>query len=79
MSETAASTFSSNGVGSIEIAKCAIFSTNCVISCDARAFFCEGAAQRITKQNGVVNYLRRRLIISISVIIASSEFEGEPL
>ena len=37
-------TFSSNGVGSIEIAKCAIFSRNCAISCDTRAYFCLGAA-----------------------------------
>ena len=32
-------TFSSNGVGFIEIAKCAIFSRNCAISCDTRAHF----------------------------------------
>jgi len=35
-------------------------------------------AQIVTKQNGVVNYLRRRSVISISVIIASSEFEARP-
>ena len=32
-------TFSSNGVGSIEIAKCAIFSTNWAISYDTREHF----------------------------------------
>ena len=37
-------TFSSSAVGSIEIAKCAIFSTNCAILCDKRAHFCEGVA-----------------------------------
>ena len=35
-------TFSSNGVGSIEIAKCAIFSTNCTISCNTRTHFLRG-------------------------------------
>ena len=35
-------TFSSNGVGSIKIAKCAIFSRNCAISCDTRAHFLLG-------------------------------------
>ena len=27
------------GVGSIELAKCAIFNTNCTISCDTRTHF----------------------------------------
>ena len=31
--------FSRNGVGCIEIAKSAIFSMNCAISCDTRAHF----------------------------------------
>ena len=35
-------TFSSIGVGSIEIAKCAIFSPNYAISCDTRAQFLRG-------------------------------------
>ena len=54
----AAKTLADNGVevfvfkvgGSIEIAKCAIFSTNCAISYDKRAhFFCEDATQKITR------------------------------
>ena len=35
--------------------------------------FCEGAAQRINKQKGVRNHLRK----SISVVIPSSEFEKD--
>ena len=35
--------------------------------------FCEGAAQKINKENGVRNHLRK----SISVIIPSSEFEAD--
>ena len=30
------------GVGSIELAKCAIFNTNCTISCDTRTHFLWG-------------------------------------
>ena len=36
-------TFSSNGVGSIEIAKCAIFGTTWVKPCDTRAYFLPGS------------------------------------
>ena len=73
--------FSSNGVEFIELAKCAIFSTSCDCAIwEARArTFDEDAAQRMKKQNGVGNYLRKRWINSISVIITcGSEFEARP-
>ena len=50
-----------------------LFLAQIVLSRVTRALiFCEGAAQRINKQNGVRNHLRK----SISVIIPSSEFEA---
>lgn len=49
-----------------------------IISCDKRVHFLRGVAQRINKQHGVRNYLRRRWINSIWVILPSSEFEARP-
>ena len=51
-----------------------LFLTQIVLSRVTRArIFCEGAAQRINKQKGVRNHLRK----SISVVIPSSEFEKD--
>ena len=52
--------FSNKGVDSIEIAICAIFSTNSAISCDTRVLLLRGcrAKDEQTKRRG--NYLRRR-------------------
>ena len=57
------------------------FSTNCAISCETHTHFCEGAAQRIDKQNGVRNQIPpyRRWINSISVIIPSLASQGKAL
>ena len=53
-------TFSSNGVGSIETAQRAIYSTICAISYDTRAHFLRVRHAKVNKQNGVGNHLRRR-------------------
>ena len=52
-------TFSNNGVGSAEIAKCAILE-QIVSSRVTRAQFLRGPQETINKQNGVGNYRRRR-------------------
>ena len=62
-------TFFSNGVGSIEIAKCAIFSTNCAILCETHLhFFLRGHRAKDKQTKCVVgHYRRRRWIHTISL------------